>query len=271
MKNHRQFFNREFTPAKAGRKVKMKTISLILTTYNSSANLACTLKSIEEQDYPHLEIIIKDGGSTDDTLKIINEYASSSRNVVRWTSSPDKGIYDAMNQGYALSSGDVIAFFNDVFVRRDAVSKMMRLIESDPGCAGSHADLVYADGERTVRYWKMGPQKSIRTGWLPGHPTMFLKREIYEKYGLYNLKYRISSDYEFMIRFLKDKENRLVYLPETIIRMFYGGTSNSSLGSYLTSLREGHMALKENGIKGAAIIDILRTLRVLRQFVWKAG
>ena len=134
---------------------------------------------------------------------------------------------------------------------------------------GAHADLIYATEEKVVRYWKMGPQKSLQTGWLPGHPTMFLKREIYEKYGLYSLKYRISSDYEFMIRFLKDKENRLVYLPETIIRMFYGGTSNSSLGSYLTSLREGHMALKENGIKGAIVIDILRTCRVLMQFVRK--
>lgn len=249
----------------------MKTVSLILTTYNSAANLTRTLKSIEEQDYPRIEIIIKDGGSTDDTLEIIKEYQASSHHSVRWTSSPDRGIYDAMNQGYRLSSGDIIVFFNDIFLQRNAISKMVSLIESDPGCAGAHADLVYASEEKIVRYWKMGPQRSIRTGWLPGHPTMFLKREIYEKYGLYNLKYRISSDYEFMIRFLKDRENRLVYLPETIIRMFYGGTSNASLGSYLISLKEGHMALRENGIKGAAAIDVLRTLRVLWQFVRKAG
>ena len=263
--------------------VHMKTVSLILTTYNSADNLVHTLKSIEEQDYPQIEVVIKDGGSKDGTLKVIKGYEASSHNKVVWATEPDKGIYDAMNQGYLLSSGDIIVFFNDVFLKRDAVSKMARLIEADPGCVGAHADLVYAiddnsqsgDKEssrqkyKVVRYWKMGPQKSIRTGWLPGHPTMFLKREIYEKYGLYDLRYRISADYEFMIRFLKDKENRLIYLPETIIRMFYGGTSNSSLGSYLTSLREGHMALKKNGIKGAMWIDMLRTCRVILQFVKK--
>lgn len=247
--------------------IYMKTVSLILTTYNSAGNLIRTLESIERQDYPHIEVVIKDGGSKDGTIKIIEEYVAASHNRVIWESGPDTGIYDAMNQGYRLSGGDIIAFFNDIFLHKDAVSKMAGLIESDPGCVGAHADLVYATEEKIVRYWKMGPQKSLRTGWLPGHPTMFLKREVYEKYGLYNLRYRISSDYEFMIRFLKDKENRLVYLPETIIRMFYGGTSNSSMGSYLTSLREGHMALKENGVRGAAWIDLLRTCRVLWQFV----
>lgn len=98
-------------------------------------------------------------------------------------------------------------------------------------------------------------------------PTLFLKREIYEKYGLYNPEYRIAADYEFMVRFLKDKENRLAYLPETIIRMYYGGASTSSTGSYLLSLKEGHKALKDNGVKGAALIDVLRTCRVLWQFV----
>ena len=248
----------------------MKTVSLILTTFNSAENLPYTLKSIEKQDYPQIEIVIKDGGSKDGTIEIIKEYERNSHNRIIWASEADKGIYDAMNQGYRLSSGEIIVFFNDIFLQKDVISKMVRLIEANPECAGAHADLVYATEDKVVRYWKMGPQKSLRTGWLPGHPTMFLKREIYEKYGLYNLKYRISSDYEFMIRFLKNKENRLVYLPETIIRMFYGGTSNSSMGSYLTSLREGHMALKENGVKGAIFIDILRTGRVLWQFVLSA-
>ena len=102
---------------------------------------------------------------------------------------------------------------------------------------------------------------------MPGHPTLFLKREIYEKYGLYRTEFKISADYEFMIRFLKDKENRLAYLSETVIEMFYGGTSNGGLKNYLISLKEGHQALRINGIKGACIIDILRTMRVLWQFV----
>lgn len=245
----------------------MKTVSLILTTYNSSALLARTLEGIERQDYPQIEVNIKDGGSTDGTLKIIKEYKSASRNTVNWTSSSDNGIYDAMNQGYRLCSGDIIVFFNDLFLQKDAISKMVNCLNTNSECIGAHADLVYATDEKVVRYWKMGPQKNLHLGWMPGHPTLFLKREIYEKYGLYNPEYRIAADYEFMVRFLKDKENRLAYLPETIICMYYGGASTSSTGSYLLSLKEGHKALKDNGVKGAALIDVLRTCRVLWQFV----
>ena len=246
-----------------------KTVSLILTTYNSAENLARTLESIEQQDYPQIEVNIKDGGSTDDTLRIIKEYESKSRYRVKWTSSPDRGIYDAMNQGYALAEGDIIVFFNDLFLHPDVVSQMVKTIEDNSQCVGAHADLVYADETKVVRYWKMGPQKSLYLGWMPGHPTLFLKREIYEKYGLYNPEYRIAADYEFMIRFLKDKENRLAYLPRTIIRMYYGGTSTSDTGSYLKSLREGHRVLKDNGVNGAFLIDFLRTCRVLLQFIMK--
>ena len=183
----------------------MKTVSLILTTYNSADNLMRTLESIEQQDYPQIEVVIKDGGSEDGTLDIIKKYKENSHNSVKWISSPDKGIYDAMNQGYRFSSGDIIVFFNDLFLQRDVISRMVQLTEADPSCVGAHADLVYATDERVVRYWKMGSQKSLYTGWMPGHPTLFLKREVYEKYGLYNSEYRIAADYEFMIRFLKEK------------------------------------------------------------------
>ncbi len=247
----------------------MKTVSLILTTYNSEQHLPKTLKSIEMQSYPAIEVIIKDGVSTDGTIDIIKKYKKESRFQVKWCATRDKGIYDAMNQGYEMSSGDVIVFFNDIFLNGQVVAKMMDVIEANPSCIGAHADLIYATDERVVRYWKMGPQKDLRLGWLPGHPTLFLKRGIYDKYGLYDPDYKISADYEFMIRFLKDKENRLAYLPETIIRMYYGGTSTSSSVSYLTSLREGHKALKANGIKCAALIDIFRTCRVLWQFLPK--
>ena len=245
----------------------MKIVSLILTTYNSEENLIRTLGGIEKQDYPAIEVVIKDGGSTDHTLRIIEKYVKESKYTVRWNTGKDSGIYDAMNQGYQMATGDVIVFFNDLFQGDSAVSKMVQVIETHPECVGAHADLVYATDEKVVRYWKMGSQKSLYLGWMPGHPTLFLKKEVYEKYGLYNPDYRIAADYEFMIRFLKDKKNRLAYLPETIIRMYYGGTSTSSVGSYLLSLKEGHRALKDNDIKGAFIIDIFRTCRVFWQFL----
>lgn len=245
---------------------QMKTVSLILTTYNNEENLERTLESIEKQDYPSIEVVIKDGESTDRTISIIKSYEKTSKYTVKWSAGRDDGIYDAMNQGYLLAAGDIIVFFNDLFQTPTAVSRMVQVIEEHPKCVGAHADLVYAADDKVIRYWKMGTQKSLYLGWMPGHPTLFLKREVYEKYGLYNPDYRIAADYEFMIRFLKDKGNRLAYLPETIIRMYYGGTSTSSTGSYLLSLKEGHRALKDNGIKGAFIIDILRTGRVLLQF-----
>lgn len=245
----------------------MQTVSLILTTFNSAENLSRTLESIEQQDYPAIEVNIKDGGSTDETPDMIRKYERESRFTVNWTSGPDKGIYDAMNQGYRLCTGDIVVFFNDLFQTPDAVRKMVHVIESEEKCVGAHADLVYATEDKVVRYWKMGVQKSLYTGWMPGHPTLFLKREIYERYGLYDDSYKIAADYEFMIRFLKERQNRLAYLPETIIRMYYGGTSTNTTGSYLVSLREGHRALKKNGIRCAAWIDILRTCRVLLQFV----
>lgn len=248
----------------------MKKVSLILTTFNCGTNLQKTLSSIEDQDYPNIEVVIKDGKSIDNTIAIIKKYEKESHNMVVWSSEKDTGIYDAMNQGYKLCSGDIIAFFNDVFLKKDAISKLInKLEEINPKTGkeyvGVHADLVYMKDGKVVRTWKMG-KGNIYQGWMPGHPTLFLKREIYEKYGLYNTSYRISADYEFMIRFLKDKQNELAYVSETIISMFYGGTSNNGLRSYLISLTEGHDALKRNGIKAAWIIDIRRIIRVLIQF-----
>ena len=243
----------------------MLKVSLILTTYNNKNNLEKTLTSIEVQDYTDVEIVIKDGCSTDGTLNVIKEYQNKSKYNVIWESRPDSGIYDAMNQGYALSSGDIIAFFNDVFVETSAVRKMVEIIENNQQCVGAHADLVYKDGEKVIRKWHMG-NGSIYHGWMPGHPTLFLKRKIYEEYGLYRTDFKISADYEFMIRFLKNKENKLAYLPETIVSMFYGGTSNSGLG-YLVSLKEGHHALVINDIKWASYVDIRRMIKVLLQFI----
>lgn len=248
----------------------MKKVSLILTTFNSGINLKKTLSSIEEQDYPNIEVVIKDGKSTDDTINIIKEYEKESTNTVIWTSQEDSGIYDAMNQGYKLCSGDIIAFFNDVFLRKDAISMLVNKLEeansdTNNDYMGVHADLVYMNGDRIIRKWKMG-EGSIYQGWMPGHPTLFLRREIYEKYGLFDTSYKISGDYEFMIRFLKDKENKLAYLPEIVVSMFYGGTSSNGISSYIVSLREGHRALKKNSIRLAWLIDLKRILRFLRQF-----
>lgn len=241
-----------------------KKVSLILTTYNCKENLLKTFKSIEEQDYPNIEVCISDSCSTDGTLDVIKAYANASKYSVVYKSEKDSGIYDGINRSIQMSSGDYLEIMNDVYTCTDAISKLVRAIEEAGDVVGSHADLVYKEGDEVRRYWKMG-NGSIYSGWMPGHPSLMLKREVYDKYGLYNVDYICSADYEFMVRFLKDG-NKVVYVPETLISMFYGGTSTSTASSYMTSVKEALRALKENGVKGRLWITGLRTLRVLGQF-----
>ncbi len=252
----------------------MKKVSFILTTYNCIKTLKTTIDSILIQEYSEIEIVIADGGSTDGTLDLIKQYknrlVSCGRNDrLIWKSEPDRGIYDAMNKGYHMCSGDIVVFFNDCLAHPHVVEHMVGAIESGGEfCVGAHADLVYVNDGKIVRFWHMGIG-SFREGWMPGHPTLYLKREVYEKCGLYDTSYKCSADYEFMLRCLYGQEARLVYVPEVIVKMYYGGTSTQGLKSYMLSLWEGHQGLKKNGIKGAFIIDIRRTLKVLRQFKTK--
>ena len=244
----------------------MKKVSLLLTTYNSAQNLPITLESIQSQTYKKIEVVIVDGASSDATILLIEQFAKNTDLEVKWVSEPDKGLYDAMNKAYRMCTGDIIAVCNDRLCEKNAVALLVDAIEkSGKDCIGAHSDLVYVEGERIVRTWHMG-QGSIRQGWMPGHPTLFLKREIYEKYGEYDITYRCAADYEFMVRFLKDEKNKLAYVPKVLISMFYGGTSNAGLRNYLVSFKEGYMALRTNGVKHPLMITLKRTWRVLRQF-----
>lgn len=244
----------------------MLTVSLILTTYNCLNHLITTLASIAMQDYPYIEIVIKDGSSTDGTLEYIREFAATSSLDVIWTSEKDRGIYDAMNKGYLLSHGDILCFFNDKFYRKDAVSLLVNAISNNPDCIGGHADLVYMDDSKIKRRWRMG-NGTIAKGWMPGHPTLFLKRSIFERYGLYDTSYTCSADYEFMVRILKDNSNKLIYVPETIVSMYYGGTSTGGLKNYIVSLCEAHRALTANNIKFPYFVDFLRIIKFFKQFL----
>ena len=146
---------------------------------------------------------------------------------------------------------------------------MVSAIETDNSSVGCHSDLTYSRNGRIIRRWEMGPQKSMYSGWMPGHPTLLLKREIYEKYGLYRTDLKISADYEFIVRFLKDKSNKLAYVPKVLIDMYYGGTSSSGLSSYWLSIKESHRALRMNGYKFPLIADFNRIIRFTIQFIRK--
>lgn len=242
-------------------------VSIITTTYNDKENLKKIIAQVKKQDYDNIEYVIVDGGSTDGTREVIAEAEAYFGDRLKWISEKDKGIYDAINKGIRLSTGDILGCCFDQYAGPDVISKMVAIMEKE-GTDGVHGDLYYMEGDKVVRYWHQG-QGNIRYGWMPGHPTLYLKKSVYDKYGLYKTDYRISADYEFMIRILKDKKVKLSYLPEVLIYMSHGGTSTNSLGAYLAGMKEGHRALRENGVRFAWFTDLCRTLRVLAQFVQK--
>ena len=242
-------------------------VSIITTTYNDKENLKKIIAQVKNQDYENIEYVIVDGGSTDGTLEVIAEAAEYFGDRLKWISEKDKGIYDAINKGIRLSTGDILGCCFDQYAGPDVISKMVTIMEKE-GTDGVHGDLYYMEGDKVVRYWHQG-QGNIRFGWMPGHPTLYLRKSVYDKYGLYKTDYRISADYEFMIRILKNKKVKLSYLPEVLIYMSHGGTSTNSLGAYLAGMKEGHRALRENGVRFAWLTDLCRTLRVLAQFAQK--
>ncbi len=227
------------------------------------------MDSIEKQDYPNIQVCIADGSSTDGTLEIIKEYALWSKHEVKFRSEKDSGIYDGINKSIAMADGDYLEIMNDEYTRKDAIRMLVDAIEMrDKEVVGAHCNLVYQENGVVRRNWRMGEGR-IYFGWLPGHPSLMLKREIYEKYGLYDCTYICSADYEFMLRFLKDKKNKLAYVDETLISMFYGGTSNSTLRSYWVSTTEGIKALAKNKIPFPLCVTFMRIVRVALQFVRK--
>lgn len=242
-------------------------VSVITATYNDRENLRRIIRQVVSQSYDNIEYIIVDGGSTDGTLEVIREAKEQFGDRLLWISEPDKGIYDALNKGIRMATGEILGCCFDEYSGPDVIAKMVDIMERE-GTDGVHGDLYYMDGERIVRRWHQGRGR-IRFGWMPGHPTLYLRKSVYDTFGLYKTDYRISADYEFMIRILKDGKVRLSYLPEVLIYMSHGGTSTNSLGAYLAGMKEGHRALRENGVRFAWFTDLCRTLRVLAQFVKK--
>ena len=240
-------------------------VSVVTTTYNDIENLKRILAEVKKQTYPNIEHIIVDGGSTDGTVDLLKELEEKEPGRISWMSEKDNGIYDAINKGICMATGDIVGCCFDRYADEGVLMRMVEIMEKE-GTDGVHGDLCYMDGDRIVRKWHQG-QGVIRSGWMPGHPTLYLKKEVYDRFGLYRTDYRISGDYEFMVRILYRKEVTLSYLPEILIYMSHGGTSTNSLGAYVESMMEGHRALVENHGPFAWVTDLCRVVRVLSQFV----
>lgn len=224
-------------------------ISIITATYNASATIADCLASVNAQTVP-VEHIIIDGDSTDNTLEIVREISP----YVRILSERDNGIYDAMNKGIRLATGDIIGILNsDDFYAGPLVIEKVTALFRESAADALFADLVYVrpdNLDRVVRYYSgagFTPDK-FAWGWMPPHPTFFVRRELYERYGPFRTDYRIAADYELTARFLARHQVRYVYLPEVIVRMRTGGVSTRNLRSNLILNREILRACAENGI-----------------------
>jgi glycosyltransferase involved in cell wall biosynthesis len=227
-------------------------VSIITVCYNSDKTIADTLRSARSQTYANVEHIIVDGGSKDETLAVVREEVMPNHVLV---SEKDKGIYDAMNKGIALATGDIIGFINadDFYPSPDVLSKVAAAFEAS-GADCCYGDLCYVqqdDVSRIVRYWKSCFFKPglFEKGWCPPHPTFFVRRAVYQRLGGFNLDYKIAADVELMARFLATGRISSRYIPEVLVHMRMGGTTNRNLGNIVKQNFEIRRGLLANGLR----------------------
>ncbi len=228
-------------------------VSIITASYNNVDTIEATIESILSQTYPHIEYIVVDGGSMDGTIDIIKKYNTA---IDKWVSGPDKGIYDALNKGLEMATGDIVGFLHadDILYDYFVINNIVRVFQADR-CHAVYGDLIYVarnDTRNIVRFWKSCKfqPKLLKKGWMPPHPTLFVHKEVYEKYGKFNTSLRIAADYDLVLRFFSQPGFESRYLPHVFVRMRIGGASNKSLGNILLKSQEDYTAMKSNGIGG---------------------
>lgn len=242
-------------------------ISVITVTSGSAATLHSTLHSVEIQTYPYIEHVIVDQASKDGTADIIRKWAKEWRGEINWISEPDNGPYDAMNKGIAMATGDIVGILNsdDYFTAPDILERVARAFESDAALDAVYGDIHFvspAHVDRTVRYFssRLFRPSLMRFGFMPAHPTLYVRREVYERVGLYKTDYRIAADYEMMVRLFCVHHVRSRYLPVDFVTMRTGGLSTSGIRARLISLREDTRACRENGIYTHPLLVSLKFL-----------
>ena len=247
-------------------------VTLITATYNSGASIKSCLDSVVSQDYDDFEYLIIDGKSSDDTLSIVKDYQQK-YSYIKLISEKDQGIYDALNKGVVLSEGDVIGFVHsdDLLASKTVISEIVSTLKNK-ALDGVYGDLEYVrkeDTAKVVRFWRSRSfnSKLLSKGWMPAHPTLFLKKEVYEKYGKFNLTYQISADYDFMLRVLKDDSLKFGYLPKVITKMRIGGASNGSINNIIKKTKEDYRAIRSNQIGSWFSILIKNTSKIKQLFI----
>jgi glycosyltransferase len=246
-------------------------ISIITATFNSSRFIESFIKSILKQNYKKFEIIIIDGLSTDSTIKKIKKLLDKNNNI-KIFSEKDLGIYHALNKGIEKANGDIIGFVHsdDLLYNKNVLSNIINVFKNS-NIDGVYGDLQYVEKQNTnkvIRYWKSKDFKPnlINKGWTPPHPTLYLRKKVYEKHGLFDLNYKISSDYDFMTKIFMDNTFNFKYIPKVITKMRVGGISNKNIKNVLIKSLEDYKVIYRNGSGG--IITLLRkNTSKIKQFI----
>ena len=247
-------------------------ISIITVSFNSVITIRDTIKSIISQDYDNIEYIIIDAGSKDGTLDIIKEYEE---HISYFSSESDNGIYDGMNKGIAVATGDIVGIINsdDFYPNSFVISNVARTFEKQ-GCDALYGDLVYVkffNIDKIIRYWKSGEYsvKKIKNGWMLPHPTFFVKRYLYEKYGSYNTDLKTAADYEMILKLLYKYNIKAFYIPMILVNMRMGGASNSSILNRIRANKEDGLAWTKNQLSKPRFVRIKKPLQKIKQFFLK--
>ncbi len=250
-------------------------ISIITATYNSQKNIESCIQSVLDQDFKDIEYILVDGASSDNTIAIAQEMLEKSDlKSFKVISEPDKGIYDALNKGIQAATGDIIGFVHsdDLLASNDVLSSIDSTL-SETNVDGAYGHLQYVaenDVSNVVRFWKSKTfkRKYLNYGWMPPHPTLFLKRKVYKEQGVFDLGFKIAADYEFILRVFSKSYN-IQRIDKILVKMRLGGASNKNVGNIVIKMKEDLRALKQNKIILPINALVFKNLRKLNQFTQK--
>lgn len=253
-------------------------ISIITNTYNSSTTIADCITSIAMQTHQDIEHIIIDGHSNDNTIDIIKSLPNK---VVTLISEPDNGIYDGLNKGICAATGDIIGFLHsdDILASTQTLENVVRAFSTPFDKNNKMAEVVYGDlifvdrqdTTKIIRYWKSQPYRPnlLQRGWMPPHPTLFFRREVYEKHGLFNINLKCSADYDYILRVFKDLNLSINYIPEVITKMRAGGISTKGFKNLLNKKIEDYWVLKHNNMPFPLWILIAKSISKIPQIIFR--
>ena len=251
---------------------KNPKISIITVAFNSVKTIQDTIESILLQDYKNIEYIIIDAGSSDGTVEIIKSFGDK---ITYFISESDHGIYDGMNKGIKAASGDLIGILNsdDFYPNNFILSNVAKTFVNNQ-CDAIYGDLVYVrdyNKNKIVRYWQAGDYSAlkIKNGWMLPHPTFFVKKSIYDRFGLYNTELKSAADYEMILKLLYKQNISVKYIPMILVNMRMGGASNSSLTNRIKANKEDGLAWTKNQLNKPMFIRIKKPLQKVRQFFLK--